>query len=140
MPKLARKFNQKSPNDNRIWSKDGKIWAYQYTNMLNKKLRLPSKEIVQIARKGKRIGGDLFDIKVWYDDILENPLMTISISTKIDKRATVRNKIKRKIRAVWADVLKTEKLRKGKYLIIIKNSALAELDNVSIKKAIKLSV
>ena len=108
--------------------------------MLNKKLRLPSKEIVQIARKGKRITGELFDTKVWYDDTLENPLMTISISTKIDKRPTVRNKIKRKIRAVWAEILKSEKVRKGKYLIIIKNSAIAELDNELIRKAIALSI
>lgn len=108
--------------------------------MLSKKFRLPSKEIVQIAKKGKRITGELFDTKVWYDDTLENSLMTISISTKIDKRATVRNKIKRKIRAVWADILRQEKMRKGKYLIIIKNSALAEIDNNVLKKALILSV
>ncbi len=108
--------------------------------MLNKKLRLPSKEIVQIARKGKRLAGELFDVKVWYEDTLENPLMTISISTKIDKRATVRNKIKRKIRAVWAEILKSEKVRKGKYLIILKNSALAELENTSLRKALVLSI
>ncbi|MEO6729336.1 MAG: ribonuclease P protein component [Candidatus Dojkabacteria bacterium] len=108
--------------------------------MLNKKLRLPSKEIVAIARKGKRITGELFDTKVWYDNTLENPLMTISISTKIDKRATVRNKIKRKIRAVWAEILDKETMKNGKYLIIVKNSALAELDNKLLKKALMLSV
>lgn len=106
--------------------------------MLNKKLRLPSKEIVQIARKGKRLSGELFDIKVWYDDALLNPLMTISISVKIDKRATVRNKIKRKIRAVWSEILKTEKIRKGKYLIIIKSAKLEETTNDIIRKAILL--
>jgi ribonuclease P protein component len=108
--------------------------------MLPRKLRLPSKDIVAIARKGKRIPGELFDTKVWYDNTLESPLMTISISTKIDKRATVRNKIKRKIRAVWAEILKSEKMRSGKYLIIIKNSALAELDNNLLKKALMLSI
>ncbi|MFS8130780.1 MAG: ribonuclease P protein component [Candidatus Dojkabacteria bacterium] len=104
--------------------------------MLNKKLRLPSKDIVAIARKGKRLTGELFDVKVWYQDDLVNPLMTISISTKIDKRATVRNKIKRKIRAVWAEILKTEKVRKGKYLIIIKSSKLEILSNDLVKKSI----
>ena len=64
--------------------------------MLSKNLRLPSKEIVILAKKGKRFVGKNFDIKVWYDSQIPNPLMTISISKKLDKRAVIRNKIKRK--------------------------------------------
>ncbi|MEP7103343.1 MAG: ribonuclease P protein component [Candidatus Dojkabacteria bacterium] len=102
--------------------------------MLPKHLRLPSKEIVRIAKNGKRFSGELFDLKVWYDNTLGNPLMTISISVKVDKRSTVRNKIKRKLRAVWAELLKENKITKGKYLIIVKSPKLEETENSEIKK------
>lgn len=92
--------------------------------MLNSKLKLNANEIAGIARKGKRFQGELFDVKVWWDNNLENPEFAISISKKIDARAVIRNRIKRKLRAAISDLSK-EKVRKGKFLIVVRSVKLS---------------
>ena len=103
--------------------------------MLSKKLKLDPKEIPTIARKGKRLAGEYFDIKVWWDNALENPQFAISISTKVDKRATVRNRIKRTMRE--AIKLNIQNFRPGKYLILIKSPKLAEMKSREVEGLLK---
>ncbi len=100
--------------------------------MLPKELRLDPKEIQRISRYGKKFSNDYFDMRVWYEDSLDNSQYAISISTKVDKRATIRNRIKRKVKAAIMDLPKN--LKKAKYLIIIKNSDLRDMQNSDITK------
>lgn len=92
-------------------------------------LRLNPKEIPEIAKKGKRYSHEYFDVKVWFDSKLPNYLFAISISTKIDKRAVVRNKIKRKLRVAIHELEKENFFKKGKYLIIVRSDKLKEAKN-----------
>lgn len=94
--------------------------------MLPKKYRLPTNDIPQLAKRGKLMKGDLFDVRKWYDDSLENPQFGISISKSIDKRATVRNLIKRKLRAAIQQLLNDDFDKKAKYLIIVRSADIAE--------------
>ena len=94
--------------------------------MLPENLRLDKKEIPEIARRGKKFSGELFDIKVWYDDSLENSKFAIAVSLKVDKRSTVRNRIKRVFRAAIVELEKEGKFRRGKYLFVVKDSKIQE--------------
>lgn len=102
-----------------------------------KTLRLDPKEIPFISRKGLRIVQPHMDIRVWRDNNLEYPLFSVSISTKVDKRATVRNKIKRKIRVVFFDLSKQGIVKKGKYVLIVKNRELLNMNLDEIRKELE---
>lgn len=102
-----------------------------------KTLRLDPKEISFISRKGFRLILPNMDLRVWRDNNLEYPLFAVSISTKIDKRATVRNKIKRKIRAVFFNLSKQGLVKKGKYVLIVKNRELLSTNIDEIKKELE---
>ncbi len=104
--------------------------------MLPKHLRLQSNMIPTIARRGKLFRNEYFDLRLWWDDKLDYPKFAVSISIKIDKRAVVRNRIKRKLRAVIQDLVKENKFRKGSYLVIVRSVKLQEMDNNEIKSLI----
>lgn len=101
--------------------------------MLPKELKLDPKEIQRISRFGKKFSNDFFDIRVWFDDSLKNSEYAISISTKVDKRATVRNRIKRTIRSAIVSI-SSKNPKNAKYLIIVKNPALAEMKSGQIEE------
>jgi ribonuclease P protein component len=93
--------------------------------MLPRSLRLDTKEIQPLAYKGdKEISKGLH---IRYSPFSEHRF-AISISTRVDKRATVRNRIKRKIRSRVQQLVKEDKIPKGKYLIIVKSPRLADND------------
>jgi len=94
--------------------------------MLPKNLRLASTNIPNIARYGKKFSNQFFDLRAWYDDKLISPKFAISISVKIDKRAVVRNAIKRKLRVAIRTIVKSSKVRPGSYLIVVRDVKLAE--------------
>jgi len=62
--------------------------------MLSRINRLPSSEILHVMRRGKRIVGDALQIVVQKSEADVSRFACI-ISTKIDKRATRRNRMKR---------------------------------------------
>ena len=101
--------------------------------MINKSYRISKKNIPVFVKRGKRFSSELFDIKVWYDDKLPHSLFTIIISTKIDKRAVVRNTIKRKVRASIYALLEESFFRKGNYIFLIKDVKINELKSHEIK-------
>ncbi len=105
--------------------------------MLSKKFRLDPKKIPFVARSGKRRENDLIILKSISDEHLANPFLAISISIKIDKRAVVRNRIKRKIRAVLRELLDDNKIKNGLYLVIVKTDKIAETDNIILKEKIE---
>lgn len=96
--------------------------------MLPKHLRLPAKEIPTIAKRGKLFVHNFLHIRVWYEENLDSPQCAITISTKVDKNATIRNHIKRKLRVGIMELAKGGKLKPAKYLLIVKSTELASVD------------
>jgi len=104
--------------------------SFTKITVLPKILRLNSSKIPELSRFGMKYKCDLFDIRVWYESKLPNSLFAISISTKIDKRAVIRNRIKRKLRAVLQEIGNdSKKIKIGSYLFIIRNVKLAYMKN-----------
>lgn len=102
--------------------------------MLPKKYRLPAADIAMVAKKGtKIICHQLLEVKmlqlpmseVTETETQENVNIAISVSKKLDKRAVVRNKIKRLLRAALIPLLSNNEIAKGKYLIIARSAELA---------------
>ncbi|MCA9379316.1 ribonuclease P protein component [Candidatus Dojkabacteria bacterium] len=96
--------------------------------MLPKHLRLPAAEIPTVAQKGRLFTHQFLHIRVWYDESLTAPECAITISTKVDKNATTRNRIKRKLRVGILDLVQQGKLKPAKYLLIAKTTELASAD------------
>lgn len=93
--------------------------------MLAKQYRLSPREIPFIAKTGKAKRGEHLTIKYVLDSGLEHPKFAISISKKVDKRAAIRNRIKRRIRASIAELIEQDTFLLGKYLILIHSPNLA---------------
>lgn len=86
--------------------------------MLPKQYRLPAKLIPLLARKGKRLGNETVDIRYLPGEGFQ---FAISISTKVSKSAVVRNRIRRRLRAMLLKTITASKLPTGKYLLIVKS-------------------
>lgn len=105
--------------------------------MLKAKYRIPKQEIPRIAKQGKKYTDGLFDVKVWYDNSLTHPLFAVIVSTKIDKRAVVRNTIKRKFRAALFELLKENFFKPANYIFLIKDVKIMDLKSYEIKLMIQ---
>jgi len=66
--------------------------------MLPKKNRLPSSQIPLVVKKGKRLNCSFFVLYSNSNSKTDQPRFAFIVSLKIDKRAVVRNKIKRQLR------------------------------------------
>jgi ribonuclease P protein component len=110
--------------------------------MLPKEYRLDKSEIKRIMRFGKRIDTEFFTLRAWYDESLDNAKFAFIISTKVDKRATVRNNIKRKFRAAVKDIVNDSNvnLKKGSYIFIIKDAKLKSMKSNEILTLLKSSL
>ena len=104
--------------------------------MLQKRYRLKTNDIKFVAFKGKKISSELFDLRIWTDNNLPNPVMTISISTKISKKAHVRNRIKRLFREAFRNLIEEKKLKLGKYLVVVKSAKLEEMKSGEVKELV----
>jgi ribonuclease P protein component len=96
--------------------------------MLPRNLRLPATEIPLLARKGKRFSNDLVELRVWYDEQLTTPQFAIVTSKKLSPKATVRNLIRRRVRAAVADLVKAGSFKPAKYLILCRSLSLEEIE------------
>lgn len=67
--------------------------------MLPKKYRLSSKDFVSIKKEGRRVFGPLFGllIKEEEEETENEPKFGFIVSKKVDKKAVIRNKIKRRL-------------------------------------------
>lgn len=105
--------------------------------MLKREQRLKTNDIPHLARKGKKLVADGFDMRVWWDNKL-TPAFSISISTALDKRAVVRNKVKRRFKVAIQKLEKNGyKFRSGKYLIIVRSLAVLETPVEELAKKIQ---
>jgi ribonuclease P protein component len=101
--------------------------------MLAKKFRLPTELIPIVARTGRLYRLSHFDVRV-VPSSATTARFGVSISAKIDKRATVRNRIKRLLRAAAWELIKNQQLPVADYLVIVRSSELANLTAVEISR------
>lgn len=105
--------------------------------MLKREQRLKTKDIPHLARKGKKLTAEGFDMRVWWDNKL-TPAFSISISTALDKRAVVRNRVKRRFKVAILKLEKNDyKFRSGKYLIIVRDIKVLEVTTDELAKRIQ---
>lgn len=90
--------------------------------MLPKKHRLSkSAEVKQTTARGRSFFNPFFVVKAYRDT--EIVKFTVIVSTKVSKKAVVRNRLKRVIRDVVR--INISKFRHGSYAVIVKPKAVA---------------
>ena len=92
------------------------------------------KDFTLVVKKGKTIFSPEINFK-FIKNNLKNSRFGFIVSTKIDKRATVRNKIKRRLREVIYQNLK--KIKTGFDIIILTKPAIKNLDFWQIKEKLE---
>ena len=113
--------------------------------MLSKQYRIPKTEIPHVVRRGKRShirtkDTNLVTISRWFHDELEHPRFAFIVSKEIDKRAVVRNRIKRRLRAIIYHILQEGKLRTGDYALLVKSVDVAEMDFEELKLLVEQNI
>src|SRR5688572_21563451 len=96
--------------------------------MLPKPLRLDSKLIPMVARKGRRLGNELVDIRLLGGSDFTSPKFAIVTSKKLSGSAVVRNRIRRRLRAALLELQSQGKLRSGLHLIMPRSTSLEDLE------------
>ena len=103
--------------------------------MLPKQNRLRSKKDFQLVyRRGKTFQDRYIAIKRLPSQLKKESRIGIVVSTKVSNKSTVRNKIKRRVRAIIMELLK-ENIVLGKMVIIIKKPAIT-LDYKELRRII----
>jgi ribonuclease P protein component len=98
--------------------------------MLKRKHRLAkSKEISRVYARGRGFFSPLFTVKVFYEK-LEAPKFAVVVSTKVSKRSTARNRLRRIVREYIR--LHMDIFRPGNYIVTIKPQA-AKLEGPELK-------
>ena len=97
--------------------------------MLQQENRLKRKRDIEITfEQGRFVGGNLVNLKVWKVDPAQYPKRGYSgnelqfafvVGVKIDKRAVVRNRLKRQMREVIRLLLKENKIQAGFFVMIM---------------------
>ncbi len=99
--------------------------------MLSRKYRLArNKDFARVSQQGKAIFGREISLK-WTKNNLSYSRFGIVVSLKVDKKANVRNKIKRRIRAALKEYL--VQLVQGYDFLILTRAEIKELDYSQIK-------
>jgi len=100
-------------------------------SMLSRKYRLArNKDFARVSQQGKAIFGREISLK-WTKNNLSYSRFGIVVSLKVDKKANVRNKIKRRIRAALKEYL--VQLVQGYDFLILTRAEIKELDYSQIK-------
>lgn len=98
--------------------------------MLPKELRLSSNQIISLSKNGKRLGySSIIYGKFIPSTDLKYPQFAISVSKKIAHDATLRNRLKRKVRQALMDIQAMEIIPAYKYLIMPIDQKIAHIDN-----------
>lgn len=99
--------------------------------MLAKRYRLTkNKDFAKVAQQGQVVFSRALGLK-WIKNNLPYSRFGIVVSLKVDKKAVVRNKVKRRIRAVLKENL--SKIVKGCDFLILTKPEIKELDYQQIK-------
>jgi ribonuclease P protein component len=104
--------------------------------MLGKKYRLTkNKDFERVAKMGQSIFSKELGLK-WIKNNLSISRFGIVVPLKIDKRSTVRNKMKRRIRAIIYQNLKT--IKPGFDIMILTKPEVKELDYWGLKEKVEI--
>lgn len=102
--------------------------------MLSKENRLlKERDFDLIHKKGKFIPGKHLVIKVLPNKLSESRFGII-VSNKISKKPVIRNKIKRRLREIIREGIKSREIKKGFDIIVIAKPSIVEEEFESIKR------
>lgn len=102
--------------------------------MLSKQYRLTkNRDFIRASQRGRAVFSREISLK-WIKNGLEYSRFGITVSLKVDKRAVVRNKIKRRIRAILKEYL--SHFVPGYDFLVLTQPAIKELNYSQIKGAI----
>lgn len=104
--------------------------------MLSKKYRLKSADILNVVKRGNIKSADGFYVKFILNPNLETSKYSFSVSLKVSKNATERNRIKRIFRAAIYQLEKDKKLPLGSYSFVIKSLNLKDLKSNDLQNII----
>jgi ribonuclease P protein component len=103
--------------------------------MLKRKYRLTkNKDFEKIVKKGKSYFSDEIVLK-WIENGLPFSRFGIVVSLKVDKKATIRNKIKRRIRDILSKNL--EMIKAGYDILILTRSEIKNLNYWQLKEKLE---
>ncbi|MDD3102161.1 MAG: ribonuclease P protein component [Patescibacteria group bacterium] len=103
--------------------------------MLSREYRLTkNKDFGKVAKFGKQAWTQYFGLK-WLKNDLKNSRFGIVVSLKVDKKAVVRNRIKRRIRAIL-DIRKKD-IKSGFDFMILTRTEIKNLDYWQIDDILK---
>lgn len=102
--------------------------------MLNKSQTLKTKEVKYTAIKGKKLDAPNLFAKFIPS---EEYKLAVNVSKKIHKKAVVRNRIKRRIKAAWLSI---EEKKVGKYVINAKRVDIAEMQFEMLKEEMQMLI
>jgi ribonuclease P protein component len=103
--------------------------------MLPKPYRLVGqRNFKKLAIEGKSIFLKELGLK-WLENGLDNSRFAFVVSTQIDKRATIRNKIKRRLRQIIH--LRLKRIKPGFDLMFLTRSAIKNLDFPKMEKMVE---
>lgn len=114
--------------------------------MLQQENRLRKKRDIEITfEEGRFVAGNLVNLKVWKVDPIKYPKrgytgdelqFAFVVGVKIDKRAVVRNRLKRQMREVIRLLLKENKIKTGFFVMIMAKKEMIGIEYAKIDQDI----
>lgn len=95
--------------------------------MLPQPYRLPANLIADIARRGRTVRSELFDLR-FVPSRNACSRFAIVTSKKLSPKATIRNRIRRRVRAALMELIRSEGMKKVDALILCRNDSMAEVE------------
>lgn len=118
--------------------------------MLNQENRLRRKRDIEITfEEGKFIPGQFLNLKIWKIDTVKyakraytgNELkFAFVVGVKIDKRAVMRNRLKRQMREVVRLLLKEDKIEKGFFVLVMAKKEMIGIEYSAIEQDIYVTL
>ena len=114
--------------------------------MLQQENRLKKKRDIEITfEEGRFVGGNLVNLKVWKVDSAKYPKrgytgdelqFAFVVGVKIEKRAVVRNRLKRQMREVIRLLLLEQKLSPGFFVLVMAKKEMVGLEYAKVSQDI----
>ena len=103
--------------------------------MLPKENRLPARKIKQVLDLGRWLKSHSLSLVVLENKKAEEARIAVIVPTKIEKRAIVRNRLRRQIREILRK--KTFHFKKGKEIIVMANPGAVKKSSKRLEEAIE---
>jgi len=103
--------------------------------VLPKENRLPARKIKQVLDLGRWLKSQSLSLVILDDKKAREARIAVIVPTKIEKRAVVRNRLKRQIREILRK--KTFHFKKGKEIIVMVNSRAVKKSSKRLEETIE---